>query len=124
MHRDQHAIGCQQCRAREGGDARRPIDDDVVGLPGELRRFLVQSLARQADGAEQPGQSLLAASLRPVQRGTLRIGVQQHYRRTAQRKFTGEVGGERGLANTAFLVEQRDDHGCASVLPMNDRGAP
>jgi hypothetical protein len=26
------------------------------------------------------------------------------------------VGGERGLAHAAFLVEQRDDHGRPSVL--------
>jgi hypothetical protein len=31
----------------------------------------------------------------------------------AHRQFAGDVRGERGLADAAFLVEQRDDHGAA-----------
>jgi hypothetical protein len=34
----------------------------------------------------------------------------------AHRQLAGDVGGERGLAHAAFLVEQRDDHGRPSVL--------
>jgi hypothetical protein len=31
----------------------------------------------------------------------------------AHRQFAGDVRGERGLADAAFLVEQSDDHGAA-----------
>ena len=31
----------------------------------------------------------------------------------ASRELAGDVGGERGLAHAAFLVEQSDDHGAA-----------
>jgi hypothetical protein len=34
-------------------------------------------------------------------------------RLAAHRQLAGDVGGERGLAHAAFLVEQRDDHGLA-----------
>ena len=67
LHRDQHALGRQQRRARQGGDPGRPINDDVIGPPGEFWRFLVQRFACEAHGAEQPWQALLASALRPVQ---------------------------------------------------------
>lgn len=31
----------------------------------------------------------------------------------AHRQFAGDVRGERGLADAAFLVEKREDHGAA-----------
>jgi hypothetical protein len=71
----------------------------------------VQRFARQADGAEQPGQALLAASLRPVQRRALRVGIEQDDVLSAQGQFAGDMGGEGGLAHPTFLVEQGDDHG-------------
>ena len=40
LHRDQHALGRQQRGACQCGDARRAVDDDVVGAAGQLRRFL------------------------------------------------------------------------------------
>ncbi|EXS68017.1 hypothetical protein BF95_01410 [Sphingobium sp. Ant17] len=43
----------------------------------------------------------------------MRVGIEQHDMLAAQRQFAGDVGGERGLADAAFLVEQRDDHGVA-----------
>jgi hypothetical protein len=43
----------------------------------------------------------------------LRVSIQQDDLLTAQREFAGNVGGERGLADTTFLVEQGDDHGSA-----------
>src|SRR2546430_13687322 len=52
-----HALGRQQRGARQGGDARRPVDDDVIGPPGEFWRFLVQRFACEAHGAEQPWQT-------------------------------------------------------------------
>ena len=41
LHRDQHQVSGEQRRAHETGDTRRPIDDDVIGLPGQFRRFPV-----------------------------------------------------------------------------------
>ena len=38
----------------------------------------------------------------------------------AQRQFARDVRGERGLADTAFLVEQSEDHGAA--LPAGKPG--
>ncbi|HRL67509.1 MAG TPA: hypothetical protein PLA28_11085, partial [Ottowia sp.] len=35
---------------------------------------------------------------------------------TAHRQLAGDMCGERGLAHAAFLVEQSDDHGLASLL--------
>mmetsp|Transcript_7178 Transcript_7178/g.12986 ORF Transcript_7178/g.12986 Transcript_7178/m.12986 type:complete len:230 (-) Transcript_7178:1869-2558(-) len=113
LNRDQHALGRQQRGARQGGDARRAVDDDMIGPPGEFWCFLMQRFACEAHGAEQPWQTLLAAALCPVQRGALWIGIQQDDRLPAHRQLAGDVGGERGLAHAAFLVQQRDDHGLA-----------
>ncbi|EXS68016.1 hypothetical protein BF95_01405 [Sphingobium sp. Ant17] len=66
LHGDQHALGRQQRGARQSGNARWPVDDDVIGPPGEFWRFLMQRLAGKAHGAEQPWQALLASALRPV----------------------------------------------------------
>ena len=105
LYRDQHALGRQQRGARQGGDARRAVDDDVIGATRQLRRFLMQRFAGEAHGAEQPGQALLASALRPVERGTLRVSIQQDDVQAAHRQLAGDVGGERGLADAAFLVE-------------------
>ncbi|MCY1546563.1 hypothetical protein D9M68_825640 [compost metagenome] len=115
LHWDQYAFGGQQCRAGEGGDARWPVDDHVIGATSQLRGFLMQCLARQADGAEQPGQALLAAPLRPVQHRALWVGIEQDDVLSAQGQFAGDMGGEGGLAHPAFLVEQGDDHGRVSL---------
>ena len=72
---DQDEIGGEQGRAQQAGDARRPVDDDVVGVAGELRRFPVQRVARQADDAEQARHGLLGALRGPVESRALRIGV-------------------------------------------------
>ena len=41
------------------------------------------------------------------------VGIQQHNVLAAHRQFAGDMRGERGLPDAAFLVEQRDDHGAA-----------
>src|SRR3546814_7684642 len=58
-------------------------------------------------------QALLASTLRPVQRRALRVGIEQDNRLPAHRQFAGNVGGERGLSDTAFLVQDGGDHGAA-----------
>ncbi|MPM56815.1 hypothetical protein SDC9_103630 [bioreactor metagenome] len=56
---------------------------------------------------------MLASALRPVQRGALRVGIQEDDRLPAHRQLASDVGGERGLAYAAFLVQQSNDHGLA-----------
>ena len=75
MRGDQDEIGGEQGRAQQAGDARRPVDDDVIGVAGELGRFAVQRVARQADDAEQARHGLLGALRGPVERRPLRVGV-------------------------------------------------
>jgi hypothetical protein len=77
LHRDQHEVGREQRRAHQPGNARWTVDDDVVGVAGQLRRFTVERVAGQAHDTEQPLQPFPAALLRPVERRTLRVGVYQ-----------------------------------------------
>ncbi|MCY1229475.1 hypothetical protein D9M72_418390 [compost metagenome] len=83
----------------------------MVGASGQLRCFLVQGFPCQPNGTEQPGQALLAASLCPVQRRALRVGVEQDHVVATQSEFASDMGGQGGLADPAFLVEQGDDQG-------------
>src|SRR3546814_3043234 len=71
----------------------------------------MQRLACETDDAEAPAPAGLAARLGPVERGALRIGVDDDDRLAALGQFAGQVRGERGLADAALLVEQGDDHG-------------
>ena len=82
----------------------------MIDVAGELRCFTMERVAGQADDAEQPPQSFPAALLRPVERGPLRIGVDQRDALPAASPFASEVKGERRLADAAFLIEQCDDH--------------
>ena len=83
----------------------------------------MQRFARQADGAEQPGQALLAAPLRPVQRRALRVGIEQDDVLPAQGQFAGDMGDQGGLAHPAFLVEQGEGHGRFSPAKQPRSGA-
>src|SRR3546814_15630482 len=71
----------------------------------------MQLLGGATDDAESPAPAGLAARLGPVERGALRIGVDDDDRLAALGQFAGQVRGERGLAAAALLVEQGDDHG-------------
>jgi hypothetical protein len=93
------------------GNAWRPVDDDVIGIARQLRRFPVQGIARQADDAEQPPPVLTRPLLRPIQRRTLRIGVDEGHALAPPGPFTGEMQRQRRLADAALLIEERDDHG-------------
>ena len=113
---DQHEIGGEQRRAHQAGDARRAVDDDVVGVAGELRRFAMQRVARQADDAEQPRAGLPCArcsdqsSAEPC--GSASISVTRF---PFPGPFAGEMQGERRLADAALLVEERHDHGASRL---------
>src|SRR5271166_4190801 len=114
LRRYQHKIGGKQSRTHQSGDAGRPIDDDVAGVSREIGRFPMQRVARKADDAEEPRQTLLGALLRPVERRSLRARVDQRDALALPSPGTREMQGQRGLADAALLLEQRHDH-CALV---------
>ena len=122
---DQHQVGGEQRRAHQPGDARRPVDDDVIGVAGEFRRLAMQRVARQADDAEQARQALPGALLGPVERRALRVGVDQRDPLSFPGPFAGEMQGERRLADAALLVEERHDHrGCSCAVFHRSRRSP
>jgi hypothetical protein len=100
LRRDQDQIGGKQRRTHQTGDARRPVDNDVVGIAGEFRRLAVQRVARQPDDAEQAWEALLRALLGPVERRALRIGVDQGDALSFPGPFAREMEGERGRASS------------------------
>ena len=124
MRGDQDEIGGEQGRAQQAGDARRAVDDHVVGVTGELRRLPVQRVARQADHAEQARHGLLGALRGPVESRPLRIGVDDRHALSLRRPGAGQVQGERRLADAAFLVEERDDHRRSSFPAFPRPSAP
>ncbi|MCY1380246.1 hypothetical protein D9M69_680480 [compost metagenome] len=91
----------------------------MIGTARQLGGFLMQGLACQPDSTEQPGQTLLTASLCPVQCRALRVSIEQDNVVPAQRQFAGDVGGQGGLTDPAFLVEQGDDHGRISPAKLS-----
>lgn len=95
-----HSIRRQQRGAGKGGDAQWPVNDHVIGATSQLRGFLVSRLARQADGAEQPGQALLVAPLGPVQRRALWGSIEQDDVLPAQGPFAGDIGVARVVMPT------------------------
>jgi hypothetical protein len=88
----------------------------VVGLAGELWRLPVERAAGKAGDTEQPWPALLQALLGPVERGALRVGVDQRDP-PLPGPFTSEMRRERRLADAALLVEECHDHRCR--LPKN-----
>jgi hypothetical protein len=114
LGRDQHEVSCEQSRTHQSGDARRTVDDDVTGVSRELGRLSMQSVARKADDAEEPRQTFLGALLRPVERRSLWVRVDQGDALALPSPGAREVQGQRGLADAPLLIEQRHDH-CALV---------
>ena len=121
---DQDEIGGEQGRAQQAGDARRAVDDHVVGVAGELRRFPVEGVAGEADHAEQARHGLLGALGGPVESRPLRIGVDDRDALSLGRPGAGQVQGERRLADGGFLVEERDDHRRSSVPAFHRSSVP
>jgi hypothetical protein len=112
LRRDQDEIGREQGRARQARNARRAINNDVVGVSRELGRLMMEGIARKADDGEQSRQAFPGALLAPVERGALRVNVNQDDAFALAGPMPGEMQGERGLADAALLIEERDDH-CA-----------
>ena len=82
----------------------------MVDVASKLRKLLVQCLARQAQNAEQPRQTLPDALLSPVQGRALGVSIDDKHPPPASAPGTGQVQGEGRFADAALLVEQGDDH--------------
>src|SRR5690606_4861922 len=76
----------------------------------------------KADDGEQPWQPFMAAPLRPVERGALRVGIDKNDALALRSPGSGEMQRQRGLADAALLIEERDDHGCPSGLRRGSSG--
>jgi len=74
---DEHEVGGEKRGAHEPRDARRPVDDEMMGVARELRRLPMKRVAGKADDAEEPRQSFFCALLRPVERRALCVGIDQ-----------------------------------------------
>src|SRR5712691_10199879 len=92
----------------------------MVGVASDLGRLAMQRIARKAEDAEQPGQRFLCPLLRPVQRRTLRVCIDDDNALSIARPSAGEMQRQRRLADAALLVEERDDHD-ASPRPYAQR---
>jgi hypothetical protein len=102
--RDQHQVSGEQGGTHQYGNARLPIDDDVTSVSGELGRFAVQRVASKADAAEESRQTLLGALLRPIERRSLWVGVDQ---RDALALPRSDAFGADGGTRTRTLREKQ-----------------
>ena len=82
----------------------------MIGIAGEFGRFAMQRVAGEADDAEQARRPAAAALLRPIEGRALRVGIDQCDALSASRPFAGEMQRQRGLADAALLVEERDNY--------------
>ncbi len=104
MHWDEDNIGGKQRGTGERGHAWRPVDDDVIDGAGDLRGFEVQGLSCQTHHAKEPRIRSFLAPLRPIQRGALRVSVDEYNRKAGTCILASKVRGEGCLADPAFLV--------------------
>ena len=68
LGRNENEVGGEERRAHQPGDAGWSINDDVIGVAGELGRFAMERVAGQANDAEQSRQAFLGALLGPIER--------------------------------------------------------
>ena len=122
LHRDQRQIGCKQRRAHQTSDTGRTINNDMIRVTRQFRRFPVQGIAGKSDDGEQPWQPFMAAPLRPVECGALRVGIDQDDALAFRGPGSGEMQRQRRLAHAAFLIEERDNHRRPPGLPRGSSG--
>ena len=101
LHRDEHEIGGEQRRTHQAGDARWPVDHDMIGIASEFGRLPVQRIAGEANDAEQAGLARMLPLLRPVERRSLRVRVDQRDALSLSCPFAGEVERQRRFADAA-----------------------
>src|SRR5712692_6519718 len=73
----------------------------------------MQAVAGEAEHAEQRGQSFLGPLLRPVESRALRVRVDDHDALALGGPGSGHMQRQRGLADAALVVEERNDHGAS-----------
>jgi hypothetical protein len=93
----------------------------VIGVAGEFGRFPMKRVARQADDSEQPRQPFLCPLLGPIESGALRVGIDEGDAAAVASSLARQMKRERGLADAALLVEERDDHDAPPGLATNGR---
>ena len=100
----------QATRRRQGGDTGRAVEDDVVGMPGELGGLTTQRVARQADDGEQALLALASVLVERNQRRALLVGVERRDALSLPSPLSAETERERRLASAALLIAQGDNH--------------
>ena len=129
-----YGLGCTGISTRSAASSaerasaailRGPSMTRLIAAPGEFWGLLMQSFTSETDGTEKSRQSALIASLRPVERGALRVGVDEEYCLSSRREFACDVRRECRLADPAFLIEHCNDHyrGSAARMPFSGRFA-
>jgi hypothetical protein len=93
----------------------------VIGIAGDFGRFAMKRVARQADNTEQSREPFLCSLLGPIECGALRVGINEGDAAAFAGLLAGEMKRQRGLADAALLVEERDDHDAALDLVGNGR---
>src|SRR5215831_17854260 len=83
----------------------------MMGTAGDLMGFNMKGIAGELEHIEQPGQSFLGALFRPVERRALRVRVEDDNVLALRGPGPGHMQRQGGLADTALVVEERDDHG-------------
>ena len=104
----------EQRGPHQSGNARGPVNDQVTRVSCELGRLLVKRIPCKANDAEEPRQSFPGALLGPVEGRPLWVGVNQDGALGLLGPLSGEMQRERGLADAALLIEERNDHARAT----------
>ena len=95
--------------------SRRPVNDDPVIMLPEGRNLPMQRGFRQSND----GELAVCRALRfPVEGRSLWIGIDQQHRAMVGQRGSG-MNGKRGFANTALLIQKREDgHGAPPCLGL------
>jgi hypothetical protein len=87
----------------------------MIDAAGDGGRFTMKRVARNADDTKPRRKSFSCPLLCPIERRALRVGIDQRDAQSLSRPGAGEMQRERRLADAAFLVEERDNHGATST---------
>ncbi len=105
---NQHEIACGDGGSGQSGHSRRPVDQDPVAVLCERADVAMQRRLWQAHYRKP---ALGCALIPPVKGGPLGVGIDQQ-NPAAFSQDRGEMDRKRGLADPAFLVQERyDRHG-------------
>jgi hypothetical protein len=126
LSRYEHEIRRHQRGACNRFDVRWPIDDRAIHVSRDRCQLAVKRVARDRYG-EPARERLLRAQLRPLDGAGVGIGIDDGDAPPLASPDAGEMQRQGGLADSALLVEERDDHGVRSRMPSgfsSPRGLP